>query len=74
MNIGDTVRVLKIPDTLPKDNPALLTLFRGCVGKAFPIVAFDGDLIELHVGEAFGKTAPHHQIWLEPDNVQLVEA
>lgn len=74
MKIGDKVRVLSMPDGLPKDNKQLMTLFRGCVGKTFPIAKFDGDLIELHVGEVFGKSAEHHQIWLEPSHVQLVEA
>ena len=55
MNIGDKVRVERMPDGLPPDNKQLQTLFSGCVGKTFPIVKFDGDLIELHVGEVFGK-------------------
>ncbi|HVZ05556.1 hypothetical protein [Hyphomicrobium sp.] len=73
MKIGDKVRVERMPDGLPPDNKQLQTLFGGCVGKTFPIVAFDGDLVELHVGEVFGKPAEHHQIWLEPSQVKLVE-
>ena len=74
MKIGDKVRVLGVPDGVPKDNKQLMTLFRGCVGKTFPIVKFDDGLVELHVGEVFGKPAQHHQIWLEPSQVQLIEA
>ena len=74
MNIGDKVRVLGVPDGVPKDNPQLMTLFRGCVGKTFPIVKFDDGLLELHVGEVFGKPAAHHQIWLDPSQVQFIEA
>ena len=74
MNIGDTVRVVKIPADLPVGDAQLQTLFRGCLNKSFKIAAFDGDLVELHVGEAFGKPAEHHQIWLEPSHVKLVEA
>ncbi len=74
MKIGDTVRVIKIPADLPKDNAQLQTLFRGCLNKTFKIAGFDDDLVELHVGEAFGKPAAHHQIWLEPSHVKLVEA
>jgi hypothetical protein len=74
MNIGDKVRVLKMPADLPKDNKQLITLFRGCVGKTFPIVKFDDGLVELHVGEVFGKPAEYHQIWLEPSQVSPVEA
>ncbi|MFA5957449.1 hypothetical protein [Hyphomicrobium sp.] len=74
MNIGDKVRVMGTPDGVPKDNKQLMTLFRGCVGKTFPIVKFDDGLIELHVGEVFGKPAEYHQIWLDPGQVQVVEA
>lgn len=74
MKIGDKVRVVKVPDGVPPDNAQLITLFRGCVGKTFPIIKFDDGLIELHVGEAFGKPADYHQIWLEPAQLKLVEA
>jgi hypothetical protein len=74
MNIGDKVRVLGVPDGVPQDNKMLLKLFKGCVGKTFPIVKFDDGLVELHVGEAFGKSAEYHQIWLEPGQVEVVEA
>ena len=74
MKIGDKVRVMKAPDSLPPDNKQLSTLFRGCIGKTFPIVEIDDGLVELHVGEVFGKPAEFHQIWLEPAQVKLVEA
>lgn len=74
MKIGDKVRVERMPDGLPADNKQLQTLFRGCLGKTFPIVKFDGDLVELHVGEVFGKPADYHQIWLEQSQVKLIEA
>ena len=73
MKIGDKVRVMKVPDGVPPDNQ-VMTLFRGCVGKTFPIVKIDDGLVELHVGEAFGKPAEFHQIWLEPAQLKLVEA
>jgi hypothetical protein len=74
MKIGDKVRVDRLPDGLPSDNKQLQTLFRGCLGKTFPIIKFDDGLVELHVGEVFGKPAEYHQIWLEPGQVKLVEA
>lgn len=70
MKIGDTVRVMKIPSDLPGDK-ALQTLFRGCLNKSFKIAGFDDDLIELHVGEAFGESAEKHRIWIGPDHVKL---
>ena len=72
MKIGDKVCVMKVPDGVPPDNQ-VMTLFRGCVGKTFPIVKMDDGLVELHVGEAFGKPA-EHQIWLEPTQLKLDEA
>jgi len=74
MKIGDKVRVERMPDGVPPDDKQLQKLFRGCLGKTFPIIKFDGPLVELHVGEVFGKPAEHHQIWLAPDRVKLVEA
>ncbi|MFT3732706.1 MAG: hypothetical protein QM780_15005 [Hyphomicrobium sp.] len=74
MKIGDKVRVLGVPDGVPKDNKQLITLFKGCVGKTFPIVKFDDGLVELHVGEVFGKPADYHQIWLDPSQVKVIEA
>lgn len=74
MNIGDKVKVLRMPDGIPPGNPQLETLFRGCVGKTFAVNAVDGDLIELYVGEAFGKPANYHQIWLEASNLRVLEA
>jgi hypothetical protein len=74
MNIGDKVRVLGIPDGVPADNEMLLKLFSGCVGKTFPIVKIDDGLVELHVGEAFGKPGEYHQIWIEQSQLEVVEA
>jgi hypothetical protein len=74
MNIGDKVRVLRVPDGVPADNKQLMTLFRGCAGKTFPIVKFDDGLVELHVSEVFGNPADYHLIWLEPSQMKLVEA
>jgi hypothetical protein len=64
MNVGEKVTVVKIPDDLPEDNKSLHRLFNGCLGKSFDIVAFDGDLAELHVGEAFGDAKEKHRVWL----------
>ncbi|MBA2126208.1 hypothetical protein DLM45_08230 [Hyphomicrobium methylovorum] len=74
MNIGDMVRVERVPDGLPPDDKHLAALFQGCVGRTFPIINFDGDLVELHVGEVFGKPAKQHQIWLAPSQLTLIEA
>lgn len=72
MNIGDKVQVVKIPEDLPDDNKALLRLFNGCLGKEFAIAAWDGDLAELHVGEAFGDAKDKHKIWLPKEYLKKV--
>lgn len=74
MNVGDTVKVTKIPADLPAGNAQLETLFRGCVGKTFKISAVDDDLFELQVGEAFGKPAEYHVIWLDAAHLKRIEA
>jgi hypothetical protein len=75
MNIGDKVKVTKIPADLPAGNVQLETLFQGCLGKTFTIAAVDEDgLYELHVGEAFGKAPEHHVIWLDDDHLKRVGA
>ena len=74
MKIGDKVKVAKVPSDLPAGDMQLQTLFLGSLGKTFPIVGFDGDLVELHIGEVFGKAANFHRIWLEPSHVKMVEA
>lgn len=72
MNVGDKVSVVKLPEDLPENNEALLTLFKGCLGKEFAIVAFDDDLAELHVGEAFGEPREKHRIWLPREYLKRV--
>ena len=74
MKIGDKVRVTKIPEGLPEGNRQLETLFKTCIGKTFEIAAFDGDLLELNVGEAFGKPSDYHKIWVGEEHVKLVQA
>ena len=72
MNVGDKVCVVKLPVDLPENNEALHKLFKGCVGKEFSIVAFDDDLAELHVGEAFGEPSEKHRIWLPREYLKKV--
>lgn len=72
MKIGDKVKVVKMPSDLPDDD-ALRKLFKGCVGKTFQIAAFDDDLAELHVGEAFGEAKDKHRIWLPPEYLAAVK-
>jgi len=71
MKIGDRVRVVKLPGNLPDDEIlGTKALFADCLGRVFPIVAFDRHLIELHVGEVRGEPAYMQSIWIEADCIE----
>jgi hypothetical protein len=73
MKIGDKVRVLKVPPVLPEGELRTRALFEQCVGRIFPVVGIQNNLLELEVGEVLGK-APHmDSIWIEPEFVVLLE-
>ena len=72
--IGDRVRVITIPSRLPQDELQTKSLFELCVGRVFPIVGFQGDLLELEVGEVLGKEPCMDSIWIEPEHVELIAA
>ena len=72
MKIGDKVRVIRIPPGLPEGKIATKSLFGSCVGRTFPIVGFQGHLLELAVGEILGKKPYMDSIWIEPEHVEVV--
>jgi hypothetical protein len=76
MKVGARVRVIDVPEHLPIDDPAdevpLRKLFELCVGRVFPIVAIEGELAELEVGEVVGVPAYMHSIWLESAFLEVV--
>jgi hypothetical protein len=51
MKIGDRVRVIGVPDVLPRDQDGLKTtsLFQICVGRVFPIAGFNETNIWIEV-------------------------
>ncbi len=71
MKIGDRVRIIGAPDQLPPDGDAgglnTTSLFWRCVGRVFPIVAFnEAGHAELEVGEVLGEPPYMSSIWIEP--------
>ncbi len=72
MKIGDKVRILSIPPDLPEGEIRTKSLFEECSGRTFPIVGFQGHLMELEVGEVRGEAPSMHSIWIEPEHVELV--
>ncbi|MBZ0259474.1 MAG: hypothetical protein K8F90_02600 [Hyphomicrobiales bacterium] len=74
MKVGDIIRVIKVPAGLRDDGDLRTkTLFDLCLGKTFPIARIDADLIELHVGELLGELSHMHSIYIEPENLEIVE-
>jgi len=74
MKIGDKVRILAIPADLPESEIHTRSLFEVCKGRAFPIVGFQGNLIELEVGEVLGREQFMESIWIEPEHVEVIAA
>jgi len=72
MKIGDRVRILTIPPDLPEGEIQTKSLFEMCLGKIFPIVGFQGHLLELEVGEVKGVAPVMESIWIEPEHVELI--
>ncbi len=74
MNIGDHVRVIKIPGGLPDDDLRTRLVFERCLGRVFPVVGLQGGLLELDVGEVMGEKPYMHSIWIEPGFVEPAAA
>ena len=64
---------MAIPLGLKDGNLKTRTVFRQCVGKVFPIVGFQNELIELEVGKVVGKPSYYDTIWIEPEFVELCQ-
>ena len=66
--------MIHIPPLLPQDDRLnTQSLFELCVGRVFPIVGFNGALLELEVGEVLEKNPYMDSIWIEPEFVEVVE-
>jgi hypothetical protein len=74
VKIGDKVRVVTIPSRLPDGEMNTRSLFELCVGRAFPIVGFQGNLVELEVGEVLGKEPCMDSIWIEPEHIEVIDS
>ena len=76
-NIGDLVRVLKVPPQVEREMPPeTRELFRKTVGNVFKVDSFgEYGHLELNV-QNDGTQAPdycHHTIWIESEFVELAE-
>lgn len=73
MKIGDKVRITRVPKNLPDNDLGTKQLFELCLGRVFPIVGFQGELVELNVGEVLGEPDYMQSIWIEPEFVEVIE-
>lgn len=71
MKIGDQVRVVKIPNTLPDDELGTKSLFERCLNRTFSIVGLQDHLLELEVGAVAGEPGYMHSIWIEREFVEV---
>jgi len=72
MKIGDKVRVLTIPAGLPENSIQTRSLFQMCLGRVFPMVGFQGNLLQLEVGAILRKEPCMDSIWIEPEHVEVI--
>ena len=68
-NIGDVIRVSRVPPAVQSDGPPeTRRLFKRAVGMTFVVRGFERNgYLELDVS----KIKPLNTIWIEPDCVQL---
>jgi hypothetical protein len=75
LKVGDYVRLTAVPPGLPNPETEDLhtkDIFQRCLGHVFRVAGFQGEWLELEVGEVTGEPAYMHSIWVEPDFVELV--
>jgi hypothetical protein len=75
MQIGQYVRIITVPESAV-DTPGFPTrsILIQCVGKVFPIMDFQGELLAIDVGEITGKASYLETIYIEPASVEEVPA
>ena len=72
MKVGDTVRLIGVPDGLP--NPPDLptgTVFRRCLGHRFLIAGFNEfGMVEINVESVTGSAG--ETVWVEPEFLEVI--
>ncbi len=74
MKVGDRIRIIGVPPDLPDDDLGTKRLFGLCLGRVFPIAGFNGELLELDVGEVLSEPSYMHTICIEPEFVEAIES
>jgi hypothetical protein len=73
LGIGDAIRVTGFSKFIVDSKKfKTRTILEKCVGRLFPVMGFQKDWIELHLGKILGKHTWNDTIWIEPEFVELV--
>jgi hypothetical protein len=74
LHVGDRIRVIGFhPKTRDTKEFKTKTLLKRSVGHVFPVMGFQKDWIELHLGKFIGRRSWEESIWLEPEFIELVK-
>jgi len=66
---GDRARLIKMPHVVNDD---LRKLFEQCVGHVFPVGDVSDTLVDLEIGELFGRKSYMESIYVEHDCIEVV--
>jgi uncharacterized alkaline shock family protein YloU len=66
---GDHARLIKIPDI---NDVELKKIFEQCLGKVFPVADASDTLVDLEIGEVFGRKSYMESIYVEHDCIERV--
>lgn len=67
---GDCARLIKIPDDILDGD--LRKIFEQCLGHVFPVGHVSDTLIDLEIGERFGRKSYMESIYVEHDCIEIV--
>jgi hypothetical protein len=67
---GDRVRFIKIPESITCND--LKRVFEQCIGHVFQVGAVSDMLVDLEVGERFGRESYMESIYVEHDCIEVI--
>jgi hypothetical protein len=68
----ERARLIKIPDDV--FDPEVREIFADCIGHIFPVGDVSDGLVELEIGELFGRASYMDSIYAEHDCIKFVVA
>lgn len=67
---GDRARLIKLPDGIADGD--MRELFKQCLGKVFPVGDTHDTLVDLEIGELFGRRSYMESIYVEHECIEVV--